>query len=409
MRAVANGINPQAGHLDRTSRMWLLVVVGLLSSVTPLGTDMYLPAFPAMARQLGTTTSGIQTTLTTFMIGLTIGQLVWGPVSDHYGRRRPLLAGTALATVTTFACAAAPTLGVLIGLRLVQGISCAAGLVLGRAVISDIASGRFAARMFGILMTLVSVAPILAPLLGGAIFTALGWRWVFTTLAILMAAMLISVAAGIPETNPRQNRWTGQSAAIPRAGRTVLAHRPYLGYALAFAFAYSGLFCYISGSSFVYQNVLDLSPGENTVAFTGTAALVTITSGISAKLVTVIHPHRLLRAGLLIMAAAAAVLSFLTVTTGITLTSTLSLLSVFFLALGFVVPNATALALAQVPHAAGTGSAVLGALQTGLAAGIAPLIGLAGSHTATPMLAGMTAATAAALLTLRLTRHSDEK
>jgi DHA1 family bicyclomycin/chloramphenicol resistance-like MFS transporter len=210
------------------------VVLAALTAITPLATDMYLPAFPRMATDLGTTASAIQLTLTAFMIGLALGQLVIGPLSDQRGRRGLLLAGTAVCAVAGLVCALAPSIGVLVVARFVQGFGGAAGVVLARAVIADRASGVAAARLFAVMMMIQGVAPVLAPLVGGGLVTAVGWRGVFGILAALSALMIVGVLLRVPETLPAERRTRGL-AAFGRDARAVLTNRRYLGYTATLA------------------------------------------------------------------------------------------------------------------------------------------------------------------------------
>lgn len=385
-----------------TASVLLVAMLALLSFVLPLATDMYLPAFPRMTAELGTSASGVQLTLTAFMVGLTIGQLLFGPASDRYGRRRLLLGGTALATIATAACALAPTLEWLIGLRFVQGLSAAAGLVIARAVVSDISSGRAAARLFSIVVACAGVAPIVAPLAGGVLVGIGDWRTVFWGLTVATCLMFLGVLFAIPETLPRQRRHTGGGLLRAGAVRAVVKDGPYLGYTLAFALSYAALFAYIGGSSFFYQNVLELSVTHNALAFAAAAATVSGVNAINSVLVNRFRPDAILRVGLLTMLAATVALLLVTASGQLGVLIAVVLTEAFFAGLGLVVANATALALARVPEAAGTGSAVLGTLQTGLAAFVTPFIGIAGDATAMPMLIGMTCCSLLAGLALRL-------
>ncbi|MEU6525253.1 multidrug effflux MFS transporter [Streptomyces sp. NPDC046924] len=385
----------------------LTATLALLSFVMPLATDMYLPAFPRMADELNTNASGVQFTLTSFLIGMAAGQLVLGPLSDRYGRRTPILVGAAVCTAATALCALAPSLSVLIMLRFVTGFSGAAGLVVGRAVISDVASGTVAARLFGVLMALGGIAPIVAPLAGGAVVNdAGGWRGVFWVLAAVSLLMFLAALVFIPESLPKERRRPGGMAAILQTARSVLTDRAYVGYTLAFAFSCGALFCYIAGSPFLLQNVLGFSIGEASVAFSVGALTATISSTVNTKLVGAYDPGLLLRIGLTTLLAATTAALLVTLTGQLNRVLALSLIGIGFLGLGQVFGTATALAIERVPYAAGTGSAVLGTLQSVLGAVLAPLVGLGGKDTATPLFIGMAGCSLVAVLSLLLTRNS---
>ncbi|MFI7013139.1 multidrug effflux MFS transporter [Streptomyces sp. NPDC050164] len=395
---------PSTGAAQKPAAL-LTATLALLSFVLPLATDMYLPAFPAMADDLGTDASGVQLTLTAFLFGTALGQLVLGPLSDRYGRRLPILTGAAVCTLSTALCAVAPDLGVLILLRFVTGFSGAAGLVVGRAVISDVATGAIAARLFGVLMALGGIAPIVAPLAGGAVVSnAGGWRGVFWVLSGASLLMFLAALFFIPESLPKERRRPGGAGSTLRAARSVLTDRAYAGYTLAFSFACGALFCYIAGSAFLLQNVLGFTVGQASVAFSLGALTATLSSVANTKLVGRYHPRLLLRIGLATMLVATTAALLVTLAGQLNRVLALGLIGIAFLGIGQVFGTATALAIERVPHAAGTGSAVLGTLQSILGGAAAPLVGLGGEDTAVPLFAGMAGCSLIAVLALVLTR-----
>jgi DHA1 family bicyclomycin/chloramphenicol resistance-like MFS transporter len=375
----------------------LIVVLALLTTIAPLATDAYLPAFPRMSDDLGASASSIQLTLTTFMIGLALGQLVIGSLSDRFGRRRPLLIGSAVCAISSGLCAVAPSIGFLSGMRLVQGFSGAAGIVLGRAVISDRARGAAAARAFGVLMVIGGVGPVLAPLIGGGVIAIAGWRAVFWALALLSAAMFAGVVAGVRESLAPEHRHSGGLRTMLTLARDVLADRRYLGYALGFCLGFCTLFAYIAASPFVIQQVLGLRSGLYALDFAVNSSGLVLVNALNTRLLRRHTPRRLLLAGLTVQVGFTTLL-LAVVCAGVT--APVPVLVLLFGAVscfGFLLANATALALSAVPHAAGTGSAIIGSLQFGLAALVAPLVGLAGEDTAVPMAIAMLAFCAAAL------------
>ncbi|MEV5976183.1 multidrug effflux MFS transporter [Streptomyces sp. NPDC052114] len=380
----------------------LTAALALLSFIGPLSTDMYLPAFPRMADELGTDASGVQLTLTAFLVGMTVGHLVFGPLSDRYGRRGPLLVGAAVCTVGTALCAVAPSLGWLVALRFLTGFSGAAGVVISRAVVSDVVQGAAAARLFGVLMTLAGIAPILAPLAGGAVIGGAGWRGVFWVLAGVSLLVTAAVVVGVPESLPKERRHAGGVRRTAAAVREVVGDRAYVGYTLAFTFGFGMLFCYIAGSPFLLQNVLGLGVGTSAVAFSGGAVVATLSSAVGARLVGRIAAEALLRGGLTAMLAGSCALLGLASAGLLTAFVCLPLLAVVCGGFGLVVANAAALALARVPRASGVGSALLGTAQSALGAVVAPLVGLGGEHTALPLFFGMALCSGIAVLSLRL-------
>ncbi|GHF08091.1 multidrug effflux MFS transporter [Streptomyces morookaense] len=383
---------------------WLTAALGLLAFVTPLATDMYLPAFPHLTGELHSSASGIQLTLTAFLLGMGLGQLLIGPLSDRFGRRVPLLAGAAVMVTASALCALAPSLGVLVVLRFVQGFSGSAGVVIGRAVITDVTSGDRAARLFGSLMTLTGLGPIVAPMVGAALTESTGWRGVFWALTGVSALALLGAVIFVPESLPDGKRHTGGPRDTLRAMRGVLGDRAYLGYTLSFGLAFAMLFSYIAGSAFLFQKVLGLSVGHASLAFAGIGVVGTLASMTGTRLVGRYGPERLLRTGLGTMVACTAALCTVSLAGALTLPLTMALLCPVFIGMRLVTANAGALAMARVPHASGSGSAVLGTLQSALSALMAPLVGLGGEHTAVPMFLGMAICAALSSLSLLLTR-----
>lgn len=368
----------------------LTTALVLISFVGPLSTDMYLPAFPRMAEELGTDASGVQLTLTAFLVGMTAGHLVFGPLSDRYGRRGPLLVGAAACTGCTALCALAPSLWWLVVLRFLAGFGGAAGVVISRAVVTDVVQGAGAARLFGVLMTLAALGPVLAPLAGGAVTGAAGWRGVFWVLAGVSLVVTSAVAAGVPESLPRERRQRGGVGRTVEAARDVLGDRLYVGHGLTFTFGFGLLFCYVAGSPFLLQNVLGMGVGASSVAFAGGAVLAALSSAVGARLAGRVAPVALLRGGLSAMLVGSAALLALTSAGLLTTASCLPLLAVVCGGFGLVAGNSAALALSRVRHASGVGSALLGTAQSGLGAVVAPLVGVAGERTAVPLFLGMT-------------------
>ncbi|WP_213577899.1 multidrug effflux MFS transporter [Rhodococcus sp. USK13] len=381
----------------------MLCVLALLSAIAPLATDMYLPGLPVMAESLRTSAPSVQLTLTTFMAGLGIGQLVVGPLSDGLGRRRLLLAATVVTTIAAMVCALAPSVQTLIAARLFQGLSGGAAIVLARACIADRARGDNAARLFSIMMIIGGVAPVIAPLIGGALLGPVGWRGIFWVLAGAGFVMVLGVLTLVPETLPVEKRHGGGLAALARNLRYVVGNRVYLGYALTFIFGFGALFAYISASPFVVQNVLGLSPGQFSIVFAINASGMVIAAIANTRLLGTFRARQLLGFGVTVLLVGGAVL--LIAATTIDAPSWWMLLVPLFVSvasLGFVMGNATALAQGEVTEASGTGSALLGAGQFGLAALVSPLVGVAGPATAVPMAVAIPLSGAIAMLALVL-------
>lgn len=381
----------------RPATRTLIAVLALLTAVAPLATDMYLPAFPDMADDLDTTATGIQLTLTAFLIGLGLGQLFIGPLSDAVGRRRPLLVGSLVCLVASIACALAPNVEILTVARFVQGLSGAAGVVLARAIVSDTSRGTAAAKLLGVMMIISVIAPVIAPLTGGAIITSFGWRAVFWVLAGLTLLMFIGAVVCVRESLPESARVRGGFKATARGAREVLTNRDYVGYLLTFCFAFTALFAYISASPFVIQNVIGLSAGAYSLVFGLNALVIVITSSVAAALAGRVAYRSMIVVGLAVSVLTSAGL-LVAILNGVPMLPTLVLFALFQGSLGFIFSNATTLALEETGSHAGTGSAFLGFLQFALAAAVSPLVGLMGEETALPMGLAMIVSTVLAAL-----------
>ncbi|GAA4615683.1 Bcr/CflA family multidrug efflux MFS transporter [Saccharopolyspora hordei] len=370
--------------MSAPNRAKYVLILGGLSAFGPLAIDMYLPAFPQIAAELGADAAQVQLSLTGCTLGLAVGQLFAGPLSDTFGRRRPLLVGLVVFALASLLCAAAPSAPALAGLRLVQGLGGAAGIVIARAVVRDLYSGAAMARFFSLLMLVNGLAPILAPLLGGQLLTVTSWRGVFLALAVIGAALLAAAAFGVPETLPPPARRAGDLGGTLRTFRTLLADRAFVGHALSAALAFSAMFAYISGSSFVLQDVFGLSPQAFSLVFGTNALGIVLVGQLNARLVGRAGPRRLLAVGLTcnalggVAVAASAAL-------GAGLAGLLPALFLVVASVGMVSPNATALALSGHPETAGSASALLGVMQFSAGALAAPLVGSAGTGTALPM------------------------
>jgi DHA1 family bicyclomycin/chloramphenicol resistance-like MFS transporter len=380
-----------------------ILLLGSLAAIGPLSGDTYLPAFPQIAADLGASPVRVQLTLTASLLGLAVGQLVIGPVSDLWGRRRPLLAGTALYAVVSLGCALAPSIGTLTGLRFVQGFAGAAGVVLARAVVRDLYSGAAAARAFSRLLLVFGVAPVVAPLLGTAVLAAADWRVIFLLLAGVGALQFLAVRAWLGETLPPAHRTAGGLRRIPGVVRDVVRDRSFLGYALACGFAFAGMFAYIAGSPFIVQDLHGASPGVFGALFAVNAAGLAVATGVNARLVGRVEPRRLLSVGLAAHAAGGvSLLGAALLHGGLGLAALVPSMFVLVASLGFVLPNATALALARFPANAGTASSILGALHFAIGASVAPLVGIGGQGTAAPFGAVIAGTGVVAVVVLRV-------
>ncbi|HEY3481018.1 MAG TPA: multidrug effflux MFS transporter, partial [Streptomyces sp.] len=260
---------PSPHPLDAPRRTGLLVilVLGGLTALPPLSMDMYLPALPQVTDALHSPAATVQLTLTACLLGMALGQLVVGPLSDRWGRRHPLLTSMAIYVVATAVCAFAPSAGLLIAFRLVQGLAGAAGIVIARAVVRDLYDGVEMARFFSTLMLVSGAAPIVAPVIGGQILRLTDWRGVFAVLTVIGVLLTLVVWRWLGETLPPKARHSGGMAQTFGAMRGLLADRVFAGYTLAGSFAFATLFTYVSASSFVIQDIYGASPQTFSLLF----------------------------------------------------------------------------------------------------------------------------------------------
>jgi DHA1 family bicyclomycin/chloramphenicol resistance-like MFS transporter len=375
------------------------VLLGALTAFGPLSMDLYLPALPEMARDLPASASEAQLTITTSMIGLALGQVFAGPISDARGRRGPLLAGVAVFGIASLLCALAPSIWILLALRLLQGMAGATGLSIARATVRDLSpSGTETARMFARLFLVSGTVPLVAPLAGGFILRATDWRGVFGLLAVIGAALFAAAALKLPETLPPDLRRRGGVRASVAGMAVLLRDRRFRTHTLLFGLSFTTVATYLAGASFLFQDVHGLSPDQfGLIAAINGAGLIA-GSQVSARFVRGYGPVRLMAIGLSIGAVMA--VGFLVATladAGLTLL--LPLLWVLIASRGLVGPNAQALALADHPELAGTAAGLVGVSQFGAGAIVAPLVGLGGSEATVPMAAILAGtAVAAALL-----------
>jgi len=365
-------------------RLALIIVLGALTAFGPMSIDMYLPAFPALTRHFHATQAQVQLTLTACLAGLALGQLLYGPVSDALGRRRPLYAGLAAYAVGSALCVVAPSVGVLTGLRLVQGLGGAAGIVIARAVVRDLYSGLAAARFFSLLMLVNGLAPMLAPLFGAQVLRFTSWQGVFVVLSGYGLVLLLGVALVLPETLPVERRHRGGLRHTLRTFKGLLRDRIFVGYALGGGLVFAAMFAYISASPFVTQEIYGVSPQTFGIIFGVNALGIVLASQVNGMLLGRVAPGTLLSAALAVhLAGGLGVLA--SVASGSH--RLIWLLPPLFLAvsmIGIVLPNTTALALSAHPEAAGSASALLGVGQFLCGAAAAPLVGLGGRGTALP-------------------------
>jgi DHA1 family bicyclomycin/chloramphenicol resistance-like MFS transporter len=386
-------------------RLRVVIVLGAISAMGPLAIDLYLPGLPSLSDDLHASASAAQLTLTACLAGLAFGQLVSGPLSDRFGRRGPLIVGLAIFAATSFACALAPNIEVLVLLRFVQGFAGAAGIVIGRAVVRDLRSGAAAARLFSLLMLVTGLAPTLAPILGGQLLRITDWRGLFVALGAVGVVLVLGCFA-LPETLAHDRRHAGGWREIARTFQMLARAPVFRGYAIVLSFVFAAMFAYIAGSPFVLQDIHGMSAQLYSVVFAVNALGLVIVSQANGLLVERVGPRRLLATGVGAGALAGLALLAVVLVDGIGLGGILPCLFVVTACLGFVMPNATALALPYNPPAAGCASGLLGVLMLVVGAAGAPLVGVAGDRSAVPMGVMIAVLGVAASVALALTARS---
>ncbi|MGP9021097.1 multidrug effflux MFS transporter [Streptomyces sp. BR1] len=390
-----------AGAAARRASLLVTLVLGGLTALPPLSMDMYLPALPEVTGALHAPAATVQLTLTACLAGMALGQLVVGPMSDKWGRRRPLLIGMVVYVLATAVCAFAPDAGLLIAFRLLQGLAGAAGIVIARAVVRDLYDGVEMARFFSTLMLISGAAPVVAPLIGGQVLRLTDWRGVFVVLTVVGLLLTLFVWKFLGETLPPERRHEGGVGEALRTMGGLLRDRVFTGYMLAGGLAFAALFAYISASPFVIQEIYGASPQTFSLLFGLNSVGLVAAGQINGKLlVGRVSLDKVLGCALGVVVLAAAAL--LVMTSGVFgrpgLAPVAAGLFVLMSAMGMATPNTTAQALMRTPHAAGSASALLGTSSFLIGAVASPLVGIAGEATAVPMAVVQLASGVAALL-----------
>ncbi|WP_433700078.1 Bcr/CflA family efflux MFS transporter [Nocardiopsis sp. CA-288880] len=367
------------------ARLGLALLLGLLSVLGPLNIDMYLPGFPQIAADLDTGASQVQLSLTSCLIGLAVGQVVVGPVSDARGRRGPLAVSLLLFVLASLLCAVAPDITTLVAGRFLQGFTASAGTVLSRAVVRDVFDGPALTRFFALLMAVTAVAPMVAPVAGGAVLALpfATWETVFLFLALLGVVIVLVVMLGLPETLPPERRVPSSPGGSLRTMAALLRDRVFMGYALIVGLLHGGSFAYVAGTPFVYQDLHGVSPQVFGVLFGVNGIAIVLGSAVVGRLGERVTELALLRFAVVTAVAATGVLLAATLLGG-PLSALVVPIFVYMTCMGMILTSSFALAMEGQEGRAGSAGALLGALPMLIGAGAAPLVGLDES-TAVPM------------------------
>jgi len=385
-------------------RFRIVLVLGFLTALGPLTIDMYLPSLPTISADLHASAAAVQLTLTGTLVGLGFGQLLVGPLSDAVGRRVPLLAGVAVHILASVLCVVAPNLAVLGTLRVLQGLGAAAAAVIAMAIVRDLFTGLAAARLFSRLMLVVGVAPILAPTVGGLVLNWTSWRGVFVVLTVIGVAFMVASALILPETLPPSRRRSGGVVGTVRDYGRLFKDRVYVGLILVAGLAMAALFAYVSGSSYVFQDSYGLSEQQFALIFAGGAVGLIGATQLNVRLLRRWTPQQIMGGSLVAGLFFGLVLLILAATGVGGLVGILIPLWLVLAMVGLAMPNAPALALSRHGEAAGTAAALLGAVQFGVGALAAPLVGVLGVGAvamAVVVFGGMLAATLVCFLVVQ--------
>jgi len=360
------------------------ILLGALTAMGPLAIDMYLPSFPTIAEELGTTTAAVQLTAAAYFFGLAFGQAFYGSISDRIGRKIPLYAGLILFILASIGCARATSVEALAVLRFVQALGGCAEMVVSRAVVRDRFDDRDAIRVLSLLLLVMGIAPILAPSIGGQLLIRFGWRAVFWGLAGYGALGLVAVVVQLPETLPPARRQQHSLGRLVRVYGMLLRDRQYMAYVLAGSLIISGMFAYIAGSPFVFIELFGVAPDRYGLFFGTNAFGLIAASQINGRLAHRMDPRRIVTL-VLPVSAVAGVLLLASAATGVGgFAGILVPLFVFVSSLGFVLPNTIVLAMAPHGAVAGSASALLGTVQFFLGAVAGTLVGVLANGTAVP-------------------------
>ncbi|QSX23613.1 Bcr/CflA family multidrug efflux MFS transporter [Priestia megaterium] len=370
--------------LSGKKRIQLAILLGSLGLLGPFTIDTYLPSFPTIVKDFHTTASLVQISLTACLLGLGAGQLFIGPLSDVKGRRKPLLLFLCLYLLASLTCSFSPNIYFLIVARFVQGFSAAGGLVVSRAIVRDLFSGKELTKFFTLIVLVGNLGPIVAPIAGGAILSFTKWNGVFIVLACIGAILIFMVSLKLPETLPPEKRVPSNLPQLMSNFGSLFKEREFMGYAFTQGFTTAGIFAYVSGIPFVYQNIYHVSPQQFSLLFGVNGLGLIIGSQLVGRLADYISERTFLKIGLGISIAAGAILLI-----ALLLKAPLIAVAIpiffFVSSISIIGTTSFALAIESQGHIAGSASALLGLLPFVLGSLSAPLVGIAGSYTGVPM------------------------
>jgi DHA1 family bicyclomycin/chloramphenicol resistance-like MFS transporter len=385
-------------------KFYLILILGLLSAIGPFSIDMYLPAFPDIAKGLHTTVAQVTLSLSSFFIGISAGQLLYGPLLERFGRKKPLYAGLCIYILASLGCSMAASVNALIALRLLQALGGCVGMVAARAMVRDLFEVKENAKIFSLLMLVVAVSPIIAPTLGGYITSVLGWRFVFVMLIVVGIIILGGIYFLLPESKKPDPGFSLRPLPIINNFAAIIRHPQFYTYALTAAISAAALYAYIGGSPYVFMEIYKVSEKQYGWIFALVAMGLIGASQVNSVLLKYYTSEQIIKVALSCQCVIGATLFLVTFFGMSDLFVTIFLVFVFLCCQGFVFPNSSALSLASFGHNAGSASALMGAIQMGIGACAPALVSLLQNHTALPMTGVMGSCAIMALLVFLLGR-----
>lgn len=367
----------------------ILFILGGLSALAPFSIDMYLPAFPSIAKSLNTDISQVALSLTSYFIGISIGQLFYGPITDKFGRKKPLIFGLSLFLLASIGCALSPDINWLIAMRVVLALGGCVGMVVSRAVVRDLFPVSEIAKIFSILMLIVGVAPILAPTIGGWVLTVSSWRTIFYFLTAFSFILIVCVFFFLPESKNPNRAKSLKAKDVLKDYADVLKEKTFLYYALASSIAMAGMFAYISGSPFVFMKFHSFTEQQYGWVFGGNAMGFIIGSQMNRVLLNKFTSLQVITISSVILVGISILMFFLFGLNVLSPAILIAMIFTFLFSLGLLVPNCTALALAPFTYNAGSASALIGFIQMITGAGVSAMVSLLHNGTTFPMVFGM--------------------
>ncbi len=369
----------------KQSNFYLIIILGLMSAIGPLSIDMYLPAFSSIATGLKTSVATVTLSLSSFFIGISIGQLLYGPLLERFGRKKPVYFGLSLYAISSFACATAMSVETLILFRFFQALGGCVGMVASRAMVRDLFDVKDNAKVFSTLMLVIAVSPIIAPTLGGFINTYLGWRFIFGMLIVVIGFIIAGIYFLLPDSKGPDPTFSLKPRAILSNFTTIIKHPQFALYTFSGATASAGLYAFISGSPFVFIEFFKVTQQHYGWVFAFVASGLIGSSQLNSVLLKKFNSEQIIKAALYFQMVIAIILVSTAILGMSELYSTVLLVFLFLSCQGFIFPNASALSMAPFGHNAGSASALMGFIQMSFGAFMSAMVSVLHNQTALPM------------------------